>query len=108
MPDFQLGPQDSFYYKYTTPTIENGFTCIFFNALTGDTSDWETLIGPRLREAGHGALAYNLGVRTNSEFSSGLKLNVDLTFSIGSGTSEQSIVFWQKEFRPLVARYPQL
>ena len=78
MPDFQLGPQDSLYYEYAAPTIENGFTFIFFNALTGDTNNWETVIGPRLREAGHGTLAYNLRGQTNSKFSPGLKLDVDL------------------------------
>ena len=78
MPDFQLGPQDSLYYEYEAPTIENGFAFIFFNALTGDTNNWETVIGPRLREAGHGTLAYNLRGQTNSMFSPGLKLDVDL------------------------------
>jgi len=78
MPDFQLGPQDSLYYEYAAPTIENGFTFIFFNALTGDTNNWETIIGPRLRKAGHGTLAYNLRGQTNSKFSPGLKLDVDL------------------------------
>jgi pimeloyl-ACP methyl ester carboxylesterase len=78
MPDFQLGPQDSLYYEYAAPTTENGITCIFFNALTGDTDNWETVIGPRLRAAGHGTLAYNLRGQTYSKFSPGLKLDVDL------------------------------
>jgi 3-oxoadipate enol-lactonase len=78
MPDFQLGPQDSLYYEYKAPKSENGFTFIFFNALTGDTNNWETIIGPRLREAGHGSLAYNLRGQANSKFSPGLKLDVDL------------------------------
>ena len=78
MPNFQLGPQDSLYYEYAAPKTENGFTFIFFNALTGDTSNWETVIGPRLREAGHGTLAYNLRGQTNSKFSPGIKLDVDL------------------------------
>lgn len=78
MPDFQLGPQDSLYYEYAAPKTENGFTFFFFNALTGDTSNWETVIGPRLREAGHGTLAYNLQGQINSKFSPELKLDVDL------------------------------
>ncbi len=78
MPDFQLGPQDSLYYEYASPTIENGFTFIFFNALTGDTTNWETVIAPKLREIGHGTLAYNLRGQTNSTFSPGTKLDVDL------------------------------
>jgi pimeloyl-ACP methyl ester carboxylesterase len=78
MPDFHLGPQDSLYYEYKAPQAESGFTFIFFNALTGDTNNWEAIIGPRLREAGHGTLAYNLRGQTNSKFSPGLKLDVDL------------------------------
>ena len=78
MPDFKLGPRDSLYYEYEAPKEASGFTFIFFNALTGDTNNWETVIGPRLREAGHGTLAYNLRGQTNSMFSPGLKLDVDL------------------------------
>ena len=78
MPDFQLGPQDSLYYEYAAPTIENGFTFIFFNALTGDTNNWETVIGPRLREAGHGTLAYNLRGQANSPFSADATLDAQL------------------------------
>ena len=78
MPDFQIGPQDSLYYEFAPPATENGNTCIFFNALTGDTNNWEAVIGPRLREAGHGTLAYNLRGQVNSTFSPGTKLDVDL------------------------------
>ncbi len=78
MPDFQLGPQDSLYFEYKAPKADSGFTFIFFNALTGDTNSWETIIGPRLRESGHGTLTYNLRGQTNSKFSPGLKLDVDL------------------------------
>ena len=78
MPNFQIGPQDSLYYDYTAPATENGSTCVFFNALTGDTNNWEAVIGPRLREAGHGTLSYNLRGQTNSQFSPNLKLDVDL------------------------------
>ena len=78
MPDFELGPQDCLYYEYEAPKADSGFTFIFFNALTGDTNNWETVIGPRLREAGHGTLAYNLRGQIKSKFSPGLKLDVDL------------------------------
>ena len=78
MPDFHLGPQDILYYEYEAPKAESGFTFIFFNALTGDTNNWETIIGPKLREAGHGTLAYNLRGQINSKFSPELKLDVDL------------------------------
>lgn len=78
MPTIQLGPQDSLYYEYALPESDSRFTFCFFNALTGDTNTWETVIGPKLREAGHGTLAYNLRGQTNSRFSPGLKLDADL------------------------------
>ncbi len=89
MPDFQLGSQDNLYYEYTAPTKENGFTMIFFNALTGDTNNWETVIGPRLREVGHGTLAYNLRGQTKSKFSPGLNLDVDLIVNDAIGLLEE-------------------
>ena len=78
MPDFQIGPQDSLYYEYEAPQAASGFSFIFFNALTGDTNNWQAVIGPRLREAGHGTLVYNLRGQSNSKFSSELKLGIDL------------------------------
>ena len=78
MPTIQLGSQDSLYYEYALPESDSRFTFCFFNALTGDTNTWETVIGPRLRAAGHGTLAYNLRGQTNSRFSPGLKLDADL------------------------------
>jgi len=89
MPDFQLGPQDSLYYEYEAPKTESGFTFIFFNALTGDTNNWETIIGPMLREAGHGTLAYNLRGQTNSKFSPGLKLDVNLIVDDAIGLMDE-------------------
>ena len=97
MPTIQLGPQDSLYYEYAIPTIENGFTFIFFNALTGDTNNWETVIGPRLRDAGHGTLAYNLRGQTNSKFSPGLKLDVDLIVDDAIGLLDEI-----KPLRPIM------
>jgi pimeloyl-ACP methyl ester carboxylesterase len=78
MPLFQLGPHDAVYYEYSTPAAPKGCTFVFFNALTGDTNTWESVIGPRLRRDGHGTLAYNLRGQTGSPFSPALTLDVDL------------------------------
>jgi len=78
MPIFQLGPQDAIYYEHYTPGSSKGCTFVFFNALTGDTNTWESVIGPRLRDEGHGSLTYNLRGQTDSPFSPELKLDVDL------------------------------
>jgi pimeloyl-ACP methyl ester carboxylesterase len=89
MPNIQLGSQDNLYYEYTPPESESRFTFCFFNALTGDTNTWEAVIGPRLREAGHGTLAYNLRGQTHSRFSPGLKLDVDLIVDDAKGLLDE-------------------
>jgi hypothetical protein len=53
----QLAPQNGLYYEYHRPADDQHGTFVFFNALTSDTSAWETVIGPILRNAGHGTLA---------------------------------------------------
>ena len=78
MANLSLGNQDALYYEYTAPRSDSGCTFVFFNALTGDTSTWEAVIGPKLRAAGHGTLAYNMRGQTDSPFSPDLKLNTDL------------------------------
>ena len=81
MASFSLGPEDAIYYEHHPPTSDEGCTFVFFNALTGDTSAWEAVIGPKLRSAGHGTLAYNFRGQVNSPFSSDLELNADLIVS---------------------------
>ena len=74
----ELGPEDGLFYEYIEGVKPDGFTFVFFNALTGDTSTWEDVIGPRIRLAGHGTLAYNLRGQNQSPFSAGITLDVDL------------------------------
>ncbi len=74
---FHLGPQDRVYYEHAEPKSPAGCTCVFFNALTGDTATWEAVIGPMLREKGHGTLTFNFRGQTNSSFSPGLELNTN-------------------------------
>ena len=78
MPQVDIGPEDSLYYEYFPPASENGFTFVFFNALTGDTSAWEAAIAPGLRDAGHGSLAYNLRGQPQSRFAPHTELNAEL------------------------------
>jgi pimeloyl-ACP methyl ester carboxylesterase len=75
---FRLGPQDGLYYAYHPPADDQHCTFVFFNALTSDTSAWETVIGPILRNAGHGTLAYNMRGQTDSPFSPELELSEEL------------------------------
>lgn len=78
MPELPLGPRDCIFYEYTEPNKAVGCTFVFFNALTGDISGWEDVIGPMVREKGHGTLLYNMRGQSHSRFSKGLKLDAGL------------------------------
>ena len=65
----EISPNNALYYEAMPPKNEKAITFVFFNALTGDTSNWEALIAPTLREAGHGTLTYNMRGQVNSPFS---------------------------------------
>ncbi len=78
MPHLTIGPNDGLYYEYTPPREASALSFVFFNALTGDTSNWEAQIAPALREAGHGTLAYNMRGQVQSPFGENIKLDADL------------------------------
>ena len=75
---FRLSPQDGLYYEHHRPAKDAGSTFVFFNALTGDTSAWESVLCPILRNAGFGTLTYNMRGQTNSPFSHGVYLSEKL------------------------------
>ena len=70
---FRLDPQDGLYYEHRAPADSGSGTFVFFNPLTGDTTTWETVIGPILRDAGYGTLTYNLRGQADSPFSPGVE-----------------------------------
>ena len=78
MATIHLGSQDALYYEYTPPVAADGYTYVFFNALTGDTDMWEAVIAPRLRKSGHGTLLYNYRGQINSPFNPEPKLDAQL------------------------------
>jgi pimeloyl-ACP methyl ester carboxylesterase len=67
MPVHELGPNDGLYFEHLAPS-DGGVTFVFFNALTGDTSAWETMIAPTLRANGHGSLLWNFRGQKDSPF----------------------------------------
>lgn len=67
MPQHRLGPNDGLDFEHRPPRAA-GVTFVFFNALTGDAASWEAVIGPALRAAGHGTLAWNFRGQPNSPF----------------------------------------
>ncbi len=78
MSQLQIGPDDAIYYEYHPPASILKATFVFFNALTGDTGAWEAVIGPQVRSMGYGTLSYNMRGQTDSPFSPGLKLDMEL------------------------------
>ena len=74
----KIGPEDGLYYELHPPADADKNTFVFFNALTADTTAWEAVIGPILRDAGYGTLAYNMRGQTESPFSPDIELGEKL------------------------------
>ncbi len=75
---YRLGPQDGLYYEHHPPEDAASATFVFFNALTGDTAAWQNVIGPILRNAGFGTLAYNMRGQSDSPFAPDVELGETL------------------------------
>ena len=75
---FEIGPNDSLYYEYEPPSGNQPLTFVFINAITGDTGMWQAEIGPTLREADYGPLAFNFRGQAKSSASEGLAFDEDL------------------------------
>lgn len=78
MPVHELSPGNALYYEHTPPEGEGGRTFVFFNLLTTDITLWTAGILPGLREAGHGALVYNMRGQPDSPFTPGTALDEKL------------------------------
>ena len=59
------------YVEHHRPAAGNGLTFVFFNALTGDTGQWEAPIAAPLRKAGHGTLLFNFKGQKDSPLDPG-------------------------------------
>ena len=51
------------------------------NALTGNTSAWNGIIGKRVRDAGYGYLTYNFRGQINSSFEESINLTSEIIIS---------------------------
>ncbi len=76
----KIDDQNEIYYEFTKPK-NNGHTFVFVNALTGNTTAWNGIIGDKITENGNGFLAYNFRGQDNSKFSEELTLDTDLIVS---------------------------
>jgi 3-oxoadipate enol-lactonase len=68
MPHLDIAPGEALYYEYDAPGVA-GATFVFVNALTGNTGTWQHAeIGPVLRAAGYGTLAWNFRGQAQTRF----------------------------------------
>ena len=77
---FKINDQNEIYYEFTEPK-GNGHTFVFVNALTGNTSAWNGVIGKRLKDEGYGYLTYNFRGQINSSFDENINLTSELIVS---------------------------
>ncbi|MDX1376334.1 MAG: alpha/beta hydrolase [Burkholderiales bacterium] len=74
MPRLDIAPGESLHYEYEAPGAQRR-TFVFVNALTGSTGTWQhPEIGPRLRAAGYGTLAWNFRGQAETTFAPATRL----------------------------------
>jgi len=74
MSRLDISPGESLHYEYAAPGAA-GKTFVFVNALTGNTGTWQhPSIGPRLRAAGYGTLAWNFRGQADTTFAPSTRL----------------------------------
>ena len=66
----ELGPSRSLYYEHD-PSPSGKPTFVLINALTGSVAAWQAELGPALREAGYGTLAWNFRGQADSTYAPG-------------------------------------
>jgi pimeloyl-ACP methyl ester carboxylesterase len=78
MAQLDIAPGEALYYEHHAPGAA-GATFVFVNALTGNTGTWEHAeIGPKLRAAGYGTLAWNFRGQVQTRFGANAVLAPDL------------------------------
>ena len=80
MSTLKIDDQNQIYYEFREPK-GNGYTFVFVNALTGNTTAWNGIIGNKITEDGNGFLAYNFRGQDNSKFDEELNLDTNLIVS---------------------------
>lgn len=63
-----ISDTDEIFYLHHSAEKPGKPTFVFFNPLTGDTTNWETDIAPGLREQGFGTLTFDYRGQTQSPF----------------------------------------
>ena len=78
--NLDIDKKNSLYFEYEEGK-QNTYTYVFVNALTGNTSAWNGVIGKRVRDAGHGYLTYNFRGQINSSFDKSMNLTSEIIIS---------------------------
>ena len=80
MSKLDIDPKNSLYYEYEENN-QNSYTYVFVNALTGNTSAWNGVIGKRVKDEGYGYLTYNFRGQINSSFDESINLTSEIVIS---------------------------
>jgi 3-oxoadipate enol-lactonase len=97
MAQLDIAPGEALYFEYDAPGAA-GATFVFVNALTGNTGTWQHAdIGPRLRAAGYGTLAWNFRGQAQTRFGAQTALTPALVVQ-----DLQRVVAHAKPPRPIV------
>ena len=75
-----IDQKNSLYYEFEKGK-KNNYTYVFVNALTGNTSAWNGIIGKRVKYAGYGYLTYNFRGQINSSFDESINLTSEIIIS---------------------------
>ena len=75
-----IDEKNSLYYEYEEGK-HNSYTYVFVNALTGNTSAWNGVIGKRVKKEGYGYLTYNFRGQINSSFDKSINLTSKIIIS---------------------------
>ena len=75
-----IDSKNSLYYEYEKSN-QNAYTYVFVNALTGNTSAWNGVIGKRVKDEGYGYLTYNFRGQINSSFDESINLTSEIVIS---------------------------
>ena len=75
-----IDQKNSLYYEFEEGK-KNNYTYVFVNALTGNTSAWNGIIGKRVKDVGHGYLTYKFRGQINSSFDESINLTSEIIIS---------------------------
>ena len=75
-----IDQKNSLYYEYEEGK-QNSYTYVFVNALTGNTSAWNGVIGKRVKDEGYSYLTFNFRGQINSNFDESVNLTSEIIIS---------------------------